>query len=218
MPIVPALMAAVTPDAAAAVRWSGLLGSAYGLLQFVVAPLLGRLSDRYGRRPVLLASLGCLGVDWLAHAVSPSPWPLLVFHCLAGACAGTTTVVNAYIADVTAPEARARAYGLVGAAFGVGFVAGPVLGGLLGTVGVRLPFLAAAALSFANVAYGWFVLPESRPGDRTTPPAPTRSACSFRSSRRTALCRPSCSFPPALPTICIAASTRRVWRCMPPAL
>ncbi|MGB2571770.1 MFS transporter [Micromonospora citrea] len=131
--------------------------------------LLGRLSDRYGRRPVLLTSLTCLGVDWLAHAMSPSPWTLLVFHALAGACAGTYTVVNAYIADVTEPDSRARAYGSIGAEFGLGFVAGPTMGGLLGTVDVRLPFFAAAALSIANVAYGWFVLPESRPGDRTTP-------------------------------------------------
>ncbi|MBO4161561.1 MFS transporter [Micromonospora antibiotica] len=169
VPTVPALLTAVTADAAAAVRWSGLLGSLYGLLQFVVSPLLGQLSDRYGRRPVLLVSLGCLGVDWLAHASSPGPWTLLVFHSLAGACAGTYTVVNAYLADVTAPEDRAGAFGAVGAAFGLGFVAGPVVGGLLGTVDVRLPFLAAAALSFANVGYGWLVLPESRPGDRSTP-------------------------------------------------
>lgn len=169
VPIVPALMTAVIEDATAAARWSGLLGSIYGLLQFLVSPLLGRLSDRYGRRPVLLASLTCLGVDWLAHAISSSPWTLLLFHALAGACAGTNTVVNAYIADVTEPASRARAYGLIGAAFGLGFVAGPTIGGLLGAVDVRLPFFAAAALSFANVAYGWFVLPESRPGDRTTP-------------------------------------------------
>ncbi|MGC1213437.1 MAG: MFS transporter [Micromonospora sp.] len=169
VPIVPALMKAVTEDATAAVFWSGLLGSIYGLLQFVVSPLLGRLSDRYGRRPVLLASLTCLGIDWLAHAIAPSPWTLLVFHALTGACAGTNTVVNAYIADVTEPESRARAYGLIGSAFGLGFVAGPTIGGLLGAVDVRLPFFAAAALSFANVAYGWFVLPESRPGDGATP-------------------------------------------------
>ncbi|MET0415635.1 MAG: MFS transporter, partial [Actinoplanes sp.] len=99
VPIVPALMASVTQDPAAAVFWSGVLGSTYGLLQFVVSPLLGRLSDRYGRRPVLLVSLGCLGVDWLAHAASPSPVTLLLFHALAGACAGTGTVVNAYVAD-----------------------------------------------------------------------------------------------------------------------
>ncbi|KUL28772.1 MFS transporter [Actinoplanes awajinensis] len=169
VPITPALLTAVTADPGTAALWSGLLGSVFGLLQFVAAPLLGRLSDRYGRRPVLLTSLGCLGVDWLAHAALPSPWTLLVFHAIAGACAGTNTVVNAYIADVTPPDGRAKAYGLIGAAFGLGFVAGPTIGGLLGTVDVRLPFLAAAALSFANVAYGWFVLPESRAGDRSTP-------------------------------------------------
>lgn len=169
VPIVPALMSTVTGDARSAVLWSGVLGSTYGLLQLAISPLLGRLSDRHGRRPVLLASLGCLGVDWLAHATTPHPVALLAFHALAGAFAGTGTVVNAYIADVTPPAGRARAYGMVGAAFGLGFVAGPVTGGLLGAVDVRLPFLAAAALCFANVAYGWFVLPESRPGDGTTP-------------------------------------------------
>ncbi|GAA2489726.1 MFS transporter [Winogradskya humida] len=169
VPIVPALLTTVTGDAADAVRWSGLLGSTFGLLQFVVAPLLGQLSDRYGRRPVLLTSLACLGVDWLAHAISPDPWTLLAFHALAGACAGTNTVVNAYVADIIEPRGRARAYGLIGAAFSCGFVAGPTIGGLLGAMDVRLPFFAAAALCFANVAYGWFVLPESRPGDRTTP-------------------------------------------------
>ncbi|WP_305782969.1 MFS transporter [Symbioplanes lichenis] len=169
VPIVPALMTAVTADPAAAVFWSGLLGSTFGLLQFAVAPLLGRLADRYGRRPVLLTALACLGADWLAHATATTPWTLLIVHALAGACAGTTTVVNAYIADVTEPGDRARAYALIGSAFGLGFVAGPTIGGLLGAVDVRLPFFAAAGLSLANVAYGWFVLPESRPGDRTTP-------------------------------------------------
>jgi DHA1 family tetracycline resistance protein-like MFS transporter len=169
VPIVPALMVDLTGSAAGAARWSGLIGSSYGLLQFLTAPLLGRLADRYGRRPVLLVSLAALGVDYLAHAASPTMGLLVVFHALAGVCAGTTIVVNSYIADVTAPKRRARAYGLVGSAFGLGFVAGPVLGGVLGSVGVRLPFYAAAGLAFANVAYGWFILPESRRGDRTTP-------------------------------------------------
>jgi DHA1 family tetracycline resistance protein-like MFS transporter len=169
VPIIPALLGSVTGSAAGAVLWSGLLGSVFGLLQFTAAPLLGRLADRYGRRPVLLAGLACLGVDWLAHATAVSPWTLLAFHGVAGACAGTNTVVNAYIADVTAPSERARAFGLIGSAFGLGFVAGPTIGGLLGAVDVRLPFYAAAALCFVNLAYGWLILPESRPGDRTTP-------------------------------------------------
>ncbi|WP_194821992.1 MFS transporter [Micromonospora sp. S-DT3-3-22] len=155
VPVVPALLADVAGDAAAAARWSGLLGSVYGLLQFVVAPLLGRLADRYGRRPVLLGSVGCLGVDWLAHAASPAPWTLLLFHALAGACAGTYTVVNAYLADVTAPGARARAYGLVGAASGLGFVAGPTVGGLLGVVWLAgTAFVTAPWLLYLLLAVG----------------------------------------------------------------
>jgi MFS transporter, DHA1 family, tetracycline resistance protein len=169
VPIVPALMGAVTHDPAHAARWSGLIDSSYGILQFLTAPLLGRLADRYGRRPVLLTSLTFLGVDYLAHGLFPTVASLLLFHGLAGAFAGTGTVVNAYVADVTPPAGRARAYGLVGSAFGVGFVAGPALGGLLGSVDVRLPFLAAAVLAGTNVAYGLAVLPESRPGDRVTP-------------------------------------------------
>jgi DHA1 family tetracycline resistance protein-like MFS transporter len=169
VPILPALLTTVTHDPATAVLWSGVLGSTYGLLQFAISPLLGRVSDRYGRRPVLLVSLTCLGVDWLAHAASSGPWTLLFFHALAGAFAGTNTVVNAYVADVTAPAERAGAYARIGAAFGLGFVAGPMIGGLLGGIDVRLPFLASAALCFLGVAYGWLILPESRPGDRTTP-------------------------------------------------
>jgi MFS transporter, DHA1 family, tetracycline resistance protein len=169
VPIEPALMAELTGRPADAARWAGLIGSSYGLLQFLTAPLLGRLADRYGRRPVLLASLTLLGIDYLGHAVTPTVALLLLFHGLAGAFAGNQIVVNAYLADVTPPGQRARAYGLVGAAFSVGFVAGPTIGGLLGAVDVRLPYFAAAALALGNVAYGCLILPESRPGDRTTP-------------------------------------------------
>ncbi|WP_430788717.1 MFS transporter [Actinoplanes sp. G11-F43] len=169
VPILPALLTEVTSDLTTAALWSGILGSTYGVLQFALSPLIGRISDRYGRRPVLLVSLTCLGVDWLAHASATGPWTLLFFHALAGLCAGTGTVINAYVADVVEPAERARAYGRIGAAFGLGFVAGPVLGGLLGAVDVRLPFLVAGLLCFANAAYGWFLLPESRPGDRVTP-------------------------------------------------
>jgi DHA1 family tetracycline resistance protein-like MFS transporter len=168
VPIMPALMLDLTGSAAGAARWSGLIGSSYGLLQFLTAPLLGRLADRYGRRPVLLASLAALGVDYLGHALTPTAGLLLAFHAFAGVCAGTTTVVNAYIADITVPDRRPRAYALVGSAFGLGFVAGPVIGGVLGAADPRLPFLAAAGLAFANVAYGALGLPESRRGDRTT--------------------------------------------------
>jgi DHA1 family tetracycline resistance protein-like MFS transporter len=169
VPIVPALMTGLTGGTASAALWSGLIATSYGLLQFLTAPLLGGLADRFGRRPVLLVSLFCLGIDWLGHAITPAVGWLLLFHGLAGLFAGSGTVVNAYVADVTPASGRARAYGLIGAAFGLGFVAGPSIGGLLGAVDLRLPFYAAAALAFANVAYGFFLLPESRPGDPAAP-------------------------------------------------
>lgn len=167
VPMVPALMVSVTHDPSHAARWAGLIDTSYGTLQFLTAPLLGRLADRLGRRPVLLVSLSLLGLDYLVRAVHPTIALLVICHGLAGVFAGTGIVVNAYVADVTPPAGRPRAYGLVGAAFGLGFVAGPALGGLLGAVDVRLPFAAAAGLCFVNVAYGLLVLPESRPGDRT---------------------------------------------------
>jgi len=168
VPIVPSLMTAVTGDAAAGAHWSGWIGASFGIAQLLAAPLLGRMADRYGRRPVLILALSFLGLDYLTHALANLPVTMLAAHAAAGALAGTTTVVNAYIADITPPQDRPRAYGYVGAAFSVGFVAGPVLGGLLGAVNLRLPFLAAAALAGANALYGVFVLPESRGGDRTT--------------------------------------------------
>lgn len=168
VPVVPGLMTAVTGDPAAGARWSGWIDASFGVTQFLAAPLLGRMADRYGRRPVLILALSFLGLDYLAHAVANRPVTMLAAHALAGALAGTMTVVNAYIADITPPEDRPRAYGYVSAAFGVGFVAGPALGGLLGAVNLRLPFLVAAALAGANALYGGFVLPESRRGDRAT--------------------------------------------------
>jgi len=168
VPVVPGLMTAVTGDPAAGARWSGWIDASFGVTQFLAAPLLGRMADRYGRRPVLILALSFLGLDYLAHAVANRPVTMLAAHALAGALAGTTTVVNAYIADITPPADRPRAYGYVSAAFAVGFVAGPAIGGLLGTVNLRLPFLVAAALAGANALYGGFVLPESRHGDRAT--------------------------------------------------
>jgi DHA1 family tetracycline resistance protein-like MFS transporter len=168
VPIVPGLMTAITGQAAAGARWSGWIGASFGVTQFLAAPLLGRMADRYGRRPVLILAPSFLGLDYLAHALASQVVTMLAAHALAGALAGTMTVVNAYIADITPPQDRPRAYGYIGAAFSVGFIAGPVIGGLLGAVNLRLPFLVAAALAGANALYGAFVLPESRPGDRTT--------------------------------------------------
>ncbi len=168
VPIFPALMTAITGRAATAAQWSGVIQSSYGLAQFLIAPLLGRVSDRYGRRPVLVAGLTVLGLDYLAHGVANRVGLLIAAHTLAGALAGTATVVNSYLADITPPADRPRRYGQLGAAFSLGFVGGPVLGGLLGGISLRLPFYVAAALALGNALYGLVIVPESRRGDRRT--------------------------------------------------
>jgi DHA1 family tetracycline resistance protein-like MFS transporter len=168
VPIGPALVTALTGHASSAALWSGLIQSSYGILQFLSAPLLGRAADRYGRRPVLVASVTLLGIDFLIHSIASHAWQLLAAHALAGLFAGNQIAVSAYIADVAAPAQRARAFGLVGAAVAIGFIAGPAIGGPLGAVNVRLPFLVAGGLALVNAAYGWLILPESRPGDRRT--------------------------------------------------
>ena len=166
-PILPPLIKELTGstvDDAAAIY--GLLLSVYAVMQFLVSPLIGALSDRVGRRPVLLVSLAALGADYVLLALAPNLWWIVVGRVLAGILGATISVGNAYIADVTPKEGRAAAFGLVGAAFGVGFTLGPLLGGVLGEIDLRLPFWFAAALSFANVAFGYFFLPESLPQER----------------------------------------------------
>ena len=153
-------------DSASAAAVFGLFGTAFSVMQFLFAPVLGALSDRVGRRPVILLSLLGLGLDYVVMALAPSlPW-LFVGRLLSGACAANYSTASAYIADVTPPEERAKSFGLIGAAFGTGFVIGPAIGGVLGEVGLRLPFWVAAALTLANAAYGLFVLPESLPPER----------------------------------------------------
>jgi DHA1 family tetracycline resistance protein-like MFS transporter len=139
----------------------GWMFFAFSMMQFVFSPLMGNLSDRFGRRPLLLLAVLGLGVDYVFHALAPSLFWLFLGRTFAGLCGSSYVIANAYIADVTATEDRAKAFGLMGAAFGVGFVLGPALGGLLGEVGPRVPFWVAAAISFLNLAYGWFVLPET---------------------------------------------------------
>lgn len=169
IPVLPSLVGefAVARDSQA--YWYGVMSAIYGVMQFACAPLLGALSDRFGRRPVMLFAITGLGLDFLLMSLAPSLGWLLAARIIGGATAANFSVASAYIADVTPPETRGKAMGMIGAAFGIGFIIGPVVGGLLGAENVRLPFYVAAALSLLNVAYGFFVLPESLPADRRAP-------------------------------------------------
>jgi DHA1 family tetracycline resistance protein-like MFS transporter len=153
-------------DTASAARISGVFGTVWALMQLVSQPVLGALSDRFGRRPVLLISTFGLGLDYLLMAWAPSLAWLFVGRVISGITAATFSTASAYIADVTPAEKRAGAYGLLGAAFGIGFVLGPAFGGLLGNSDPRLPFWVAGGFSLLNMLYGLFVLPESLPNDR----------------------------------------------------
>jgi DHA1 family tetracycline resistance protein-like MFS transporter len=139
----------------------GFLLAVFGLMQFLFSPILGGLSDRFGRRPVLLLSLLISGVDYVLMALAPTIGWLFVGRILAGITGASFTAASAYIADISPPEKRAQNFGLIGAAFGIGFILGPAAGGLLGAISPRAPFWAAAALSLLNALYGLFVLPES---------------------------------------------------------
>ena len=147
----------------------GLFGTVWALMQFVFSPLFGALSDRFGRRPVVLLSNFGLAFDYVLMALAPNLRWLFLGRVISGVTAASISTAMAYVADVTPADQRARNYGLVGMAFGVGFVFGPAIGGLLGAVDPRLPFWAAAAASLANAAYGYFVLPESLPPERRRP-------------------------------------------------
>ncbi|MBL8553194.1 MAG: TCR/Tet family MFS transporter [Phenylobacterium sp.] len=149
-------------DAGSAARWNGVLSTLWAASQFIAAPVLGALSDRFGRRPVLLISLFGLALDYLVMVVAPNLWWLVATRIVAGLTAGGMGAANAYIADVTAPEKRAQTFGLIGAAWGVGFIVGPAIGGFLAhNWGLRAPFVGAGALTLLGVVYGFFVLPES---------------------------------------------------------
>ncbi|MDT7952284.1 MAG: MFS transporter [Acetobacteraceae bacterium] len=162
VPIVPTLvMQLAHVPAAKASIWMGGLLAAFSIMQFLCAPLLGGLSDRFGRRPVLLAALTGMALNYLLLVWAPSVGWLFVGRIIAGATAASYSTATAYIADVTPPERRAQRFGLVGAMFGLGFVVGPALGGLLGSYGLRLPFLLSAILAGINVAYAALILPES---------------------------------------------------------
>jgi DHA1 family tetracycline resistance protein-like MFS transporter len=142
-------------------QWGGVLTVIYAIMQFFCAPIIGNLSDKYGRRPVLLISLLGFGIDYLFMAVAPTIWWLFASRVIAGITGASFTTASAYIADVSTNETRAKNFGLLGAAFGLGFIIGPSLGGLLAHFGLRVPFIVAAACCLLNAVYGYFVLPES---------------------------------------------------------
>lgn len=164
IPVVPVLIVELTgQDLSHAALYGGWLLFLYALMQFFCAPVVGNLSDRFGRRPVLLLSLAAFGLDYAVMGFAPSMVWLFVGRFVAGVAGGSYVTANAYIADVSEPGDRAKNFGLVGAAFGVGFVLGPVIGGILGDYGTRVPFFAAAGLAVANLVYGAWVLPETLP-------------------------------------------------------
>lgn len=170
IPVLPRLIESFADgDTAKAATWFGLFGTVFALMQFFCAPILGVLSDRFGRRPILLLSCLGLGLDYIVMAVAPSLGWLFLGRLISGVTAASFSTANAYIADVTPPKKRAGSFGLLGAAWGIGFVVGPALGGILGEANPRLPFWIAAGLALANFCYGLFVLPESLSLERRRP-------------------------------------------------
>lgn len=168
MPVLPGLILELTGSLSSAGLWTGIMGTLWALMQLLCAPVIGSLSDRFGRRPVILISTAGLALDWVLMALAPSLWWLVVGRIIGGATSASATAIFACMTDITAPAERARAFGLVGAAISAGFIVGPALGGVLGEWGPRVPFWVAAGLSFAAFLYGVFVLPETLPQERRT--------------------------------------------------
>lgn len=161
-PVMPDLMMEITGQSLSkAALWGGLVTTSFAVMQFLFGPVVGNLSDRFGRRPVLMISLAVMALDYVVMAVTPSIWVLLIGRAIGGISSATHSTANAYIADMSSPELRARRFGLIGAGFGVGFVLGPMLGGLLAGIDSRAPFWAAAGLAAANLVFGLIILPES---------------------------------------------------------
>ena len=166
VPVLPALVGPFTGSQAEQVHWYGVVAFAFGLATFLSSPALGALSDRFGRRPVLLLGFCGLAINFFTTGLATSVGTLVVSRLIGGAMNANAAVANAYVADITPPEQRAKRFGMLGAMFGIGFMLGPVLGGLLGDLNLQLPFFVAGALAILNLLYGYFVLPESLPADR----------------------------------------------------
>ena len=184
LPVMPDLIGEINGGSLGnAAIWGGILAATFAVMQFFFGPVLGALSDRYGRRPVLLVSLAIMCVDYLIMAVAGTIWLLFLTRIVGGITAATQSTATAYISDITPPEKKAQNFGLVGAAFGIGFVLGPAIGGILGEYGTRAPFYAAAALAGANFLFGYFVLPETVT-DRIRRPFEWRRANPFGAFRQ----------------------------------
>ncbi|HEY6502656.1 MAG TPA: TCR/Tet family MFS transporter [Chitinophagaceae bacterium] len=167
IPVIPKLLEQMVDGGISeATKYSGWLTFAYAIPQFLFAPVIGNLSDRFGRRPVLLASLLGFAIDYVFLSLAPNIIWLFAGRIIAGITGASFTTAAAYIADISTAETRAKNFGMIGAAFGLGFIIGPALGGLLGELGPRVPFIAAAILAGLNFIYGYFVLPESLPPDK----------------------------------------------------
>lgn len=169
IPVLPTLIAGFFDNAADGAVAFGWFVTVFAIAQFFASPILGALSDRYGRRPVILASNLGLGLDYILLALAQTLPLLFLARVISGITSASIATAYAYVADVTPPERRAASYGMLGAAFGLGFVIGPALGGVLGDIDPRLPFWVAAGLSLANFVYGWLILPESHPPERRRP-------------------------------------------------
>ncbi|CAO1653671.1 TCR/Tet family MFS transporter [Parasphingorhabdus sp. NYA22] len=170
MPVLPKLITSITGDTlSGAAVYAGWLAFAYAAMQFVFGPIIGNLSDRFGRRPVLLGALGGYAIAYMLMGFSASILWLFAARIIAGVMGASFSTAYAYIADISPPEKRAQNFGLIGAAFGLGFIIGPAVGGILGEYGTRLPFFAAAALAALNLVFGFFMLKESHPPEKRRP-------------------------------------------------
>ena len=169
IPVLPLVVGTFTSSPAEQTWWFGVVTISFGIANFFGSPVLGALSDAHGRRPVLLLGFCGLALSFIVTGLATALWMLIAVRLFSGAMQANVAVANAYVADITPPEDRARRFGMLGAMFGIGFILGPVMGGLLGAVDVHLPFFAAGALSVLNLLYGWFVLPESLPPERRQP-------------------------------------------------
>lgn len=166
VPVLPALVGKFTSNPTEQTYWYGVVTFSFALSSFIGAPVLGALSDRYGRRPILLLGFCGLAINFFMTALASAVWMLIASRIIGGAMQANAAVANAYVADITPPEERAKRFGMLGAMFGIGFILGPVIGGLLGGIDLHLPFFVAGALALLNLAYGYFVLPESLPAER----------------------------------------------------